>query len=314
MRFWLSLLVTVLLSAVFPLRASAQSPVVFDKVQVSIMPEYDQPSVLVMYDLSISSGTSLPAQVSFRIPKVVGKPSAVAMRDVDGTLVNLNYTTADDGDWLRINFFAPAQLLRIEYYDNRLAKNGPARSFEYRWPGDYAVNSLTVQVQQPVNATNMQITPSLGSGQQQQDGLTYYEKNIGEVKAGTPFTLRLSYNKKDDALSISSSPVESAGSIDANTPGRLTFQEVLPWALGGLGLLLVAGGVVWYWYSSRDRRGPAGAAGRRHRAAAAPARQGRGRETETSTSTREAIYCHQCGRRANAGDVFCRTCGTKLRL
>jgi hypothetical protein len=313
MRSWLALLLTMLMSLLLPLNVSAQNGVVFDKVEVAIWPEYDKPGALVIYHLALSPKVNLPADVSFRIPKAAGKPSAVAYQDVDGTLTNLNYTTTADGDWNRISFSTLAPLVQIEYYDPGLTKTGTKRNFEYRWPGDQAVNAMSVQVQQPLNASNMQITPSLGSGQQQKDGLVYYDKAVGELKAGTPFSVKLAYDKKDDTLSFSSQPVQPAAPINASTPGRLTFQEVLPWILGGLGLLLVAGGVLWYFISSRDQRVPAG---HRHRAAAVPARESRGRASEAgaSTTTKEAIYCHQCGRRANAGDVFCRTCGTKLRL
>ena len=36
---------------------------------------------------------------------------------------------------------------------------------------------------------------------------------------------------------------------------------------------------------------------------------------EWETSTKESsVYCHRCGRRAALSDVFCRSCGTKLRI
>jgi hypothetical protein len=28
----------------------------------------------------------------------------------------------------------------------------------------------------------------------------------------------------------------------------------------------------------------------------------------------EQAYCHECGARAHAGDRFCRTCGSRLRI
>jgi len=34
----------------------------------------------------------------------------------------------------------------------------------------------------------------------------------------------------------------------------------------------------------------------------------------TSAQSDDAIFCHRCGRRADVGDVFCRSCGTKLKI
>jgi hypothetical protein len=28
----------------------------------------------------------------------------------------------------------------------------------------------------------------------------------------------------------------------------------------------------------------------------------------------DAVYCHQCGKRAGFGDLFCRACGAKLKV
>ena len=78
-------------------RAQISNEVVFDKVQVNIWPEYDRAGVLVIYRMTLAAATSLPAQVTVRIPISAEKPYNLAMRDVDGLLYNLDYTLADDG-------------------------------------------------------------------------------------------------------------------------------------------------------------------------------------------------------------------------
>lgn len=305
MRLWLSLLITALFSLALPFHVNAQTGLELDSATISIWPEYDKPDVLVIYRMVLSSKASLPAEVSIHIPKAIGKPSAVAMQDVDGSLVNLNYTTTAEGDWVKVVFTTPAPDFQIEYYDPRMTRDGTARNYEYRWAGDYTVNALSIEVQQPKGATNMQITPNLGAGQQRQDGLTYFGTNIGQLKAGTGFSIKLSYNKSTNDLTVNSQPVQSSAPINQNTPGRLTFQEILPWVLAAVGLLLVAGGGLWYWQSGRERR-PVEV---KHRHTSV-----RARENATEVDNSVAVYCHQCGRRASPGDEFCRTCGTKLKI
>lgn len=300
MRFRSSLL-AMFMSLLLALTVHAQPPQSLDRVAVWIWPEYDRPEVLVIYNVSLSAQTSLPAEVNFRIPKTVGRPNAVAMKDVDGSLVNLSYSSADEGDWSILTFTSPVPDFQIEYYDATLKKEGSQRNYSYTWPGFFAVNDLTVQVQQPLGASQMQIVPRIGSGATGADGLTYYNADVGKVAAGTKFTYTISYQKSSDALSVSSQPVSPAAPIDQNTPGRQTMQEVLPWVIAGLGVLLIFGGGFWFWQSGRERQN---APGRRRHAA----------EKAAETGAGQAIYCHQCGKRASPGDVFCRTCGTRLRV
>lgn len=300
------LMVMVLLPALlglpfFTTAGQAQQAVVFESVLVNIWPEYDQPSVLVIYHLSIASQVSLPAEVSIRIPAAAGQPHAVAMEDAAGPL-NLGYEITPAGDWLEVTFTAPSPEVRVEFYDPDLNLNDNQRAYTYRWPGDYTVNNLTVQVQQPARATDMSFLPAMGSGRVAQDGLTYYTLLAGTVQSGTEFELQIRYNKPDNTLTDADSfqPVQPVEPLGNTTSGRVTFDEVLPWALGILGLLLIGIGV--WWYLRTGQPAPQQSS-RRHRPSGAA----------QAAADSGPSYCHQCGKRAASGDLFCRTCGTKLR-
>ncbi|HEY9088989.1 MAG TPA: zinc ribbon domain-containing protein [Anaerolineaceae bacterium] len=299
------LLILLLVSLSLPSSAAAQSSVEFETVQIAIWPEYDRPDVLVMYYITLADSVMLPAEVSFWIPKAAGSPHAVAMKDVDGALVTLNYTTAQDGDWTRLTFTTPTPDIQIEYYDPRLNKSDGSRSFEYTWPGKNRVNNLLVQVQQPLTATGIQFDHNLGSGVvNPTDGLTYYQTNVGAVQAGTEMRFSMTYQKPDDALSASQQQVQSSEPITTETQGRENFSEWVPWIIAGAaGLLLMLGGVAYYWQSGR-RPQPTRA---RHGGSRRP------EETAETSAQEGSVYCSQCGKRAAQGDVFCRTCGTRLR-
>jgi uncharacterized OB-fold protein len=74
---------------------------------------------------------------------------------------------------------------------------------------------------------------------------------------------------------------------------------ILPWVLVGIGLLLIGAGIVGFvtW----QRGSQMTKAIKRQK----PRQQKEGED--------EFIYCSQCGKRAQPGDVFCRTCGTRLK-
>lgn len=303
MRKWV-IPILLILMLLLPGIVRAQSPLTLATIEVDLWPEYDRPSMLVIYHLFLSPGTQLPATLTLRIPSKAGDPYNVAVREADGQLYNASFTRTVSGDWSMVTVTATALELQFEYYDPDLVKNGAQRSFSYEWQGDYAVSGMTIQVQQPVGASQMETTPSLGNGFSGEGGLTYYNAMVGAVPAGTKFQLSLSYQKSNDDLSAPSLEVQPSTPITSKTPGRTPGPTVImAWLLAGLGVLLLAGGGIWYWRAGRPN--PNNKARRRHAA--------RSEKLAESEDADDAIYCHQCGHRAGPGDVFCRACGTRLR-
>lgn len=299
----------------FPSAVQAQQAVELDSVQVSLWPEYDRPSLLVIYDLTLSPKTSLPANLQLRIPRSAGEPYAVAMSSADGSLVNMAHESRIAGDWLWVSFTTPVPEVRIEYYDPSLARQDRQRSFEFLWLGDYPVHSMKIQVQQPLNAASMEIQIQqiaanggasqpldMGSGRQGEDGLVYYDTLIGEIPAGNTVKVAAVYQKPDDLLSFTPQLVEPSQPLTPQTAGRTTITGLVPWILGSLGALLIAGGAFWYWQSGHAPSLSSKKQSVRRRKAAA-SRRSEGGE----------VYCAQCGKRASPGDLFCRVCGAKLR-
>lgn len=277
----------------------AQSDVVIQSMQVDLWPEYDRPGVLVIYRITLSPTVKLPADLTIRLPKDAGKPNAVAEQTENGLITTSFEAVGSENNWNLFKFTATLPQIQVEYYDPGLKKNGTQRSFTFRWPGSYSVENLTLQIQQPAGAANMILTPNTGSASQGQDGLTYYAVPIGSVAAGTTFNMDLSYSKSNDTLTQPSGfeNVTPAAATNSNTPGQITLTSALPWLLGGLGVLLISVGLLWY---VRTGRQPVPAKHRR-------------RAELPQVHEDETVYCHQCGKRAAPEDVYCRACGGKLK-
>jgi hypothetical protein len=259
--------------------------------------------MLVIYHLILPPDTKYPLDMEIRIPTAAGVPNAVAARQPDGSLINLNYDQTPGADWSRVKFTATTPEVQIEYYDPSLVKDDGARYFEYRWSGDYAVQDFRIQVQQPAGASNMRISPSLGSGITKSDGLVYYSSEIGSLPLGQSFAINIDYQKQSDELSAQTIPIDPSGPIGATPVNRLTMMSALPWVIGGLGVLLIVGGAIWYWQSGREQPDVKPKVRRRKPSA----------RIEGAVVEEGYAYCHQCGKRALPGDRFCRACGSQLR-
>jgi hypothetical protein len=300
------LLTLVLLAPAFtPVAAQAQIPVSLDAVEIDLWPEYDKPGVLVIFRLTLSPLTALPTDISIRIPAAVGKPFAVAGRQADGSLFNIPYTPQVSGVWTSINFTPDVSELQIEYYDPALQIEGQHRQFTFLWPGDYAVGDLSIQIQQPFDASAMLISPSFGAGIVGGDGLTYYNRDVGQLNAGQTIEIALEYDKASSTFTAQTMPVQPSGDIPEDEGGSFQVSQSTLLVIAGLvGTALIVGGVVWYLRSGQQTK--ASATRQRHTPAAA-------RQSQSNQAGEGDIYCHKCGKRAQPGDRFCRSCGTELR-
>jgi hypothetical protein len=298
----LLLVITALLLP--PAFAHAQQPLTLSNLEVDLWPEYDHPSVLVILHITLDASVSLPTELAVRIP-LSAEVNAVAAKDMDGQLLNVNYTQDTTGAWQIVRMQVALTEVQLEYYDNSMKFDGAKRSFLYQWPGDFQVTRAQVIVQQPVEASAMAITPGPVTTQTSSvDGLTYFFKEVGGLNAGQGFELGIDYQKASDRLTAGSMQVAPSEPLPSEAPGTSSSTLYLTIGLVALGLLLIGGGILWYWRSSQQDSAPR----RRSRG------RGSAREAAPTSETGPGVYCQQCGRRAASGDRFCRTCGSRLRL
>ena len=281
----------------YPISVRAQEPLKLTTLQVQLRPEYDQPSMLVIYDFKLPDGIKLPVNVSIGIPKDANLV-AVASLTSDGSYINADYTGPSvDTERQIVTIQIEQQVTyHLEYYEP-ISKSGERRDFTYLWAGDYPVDDLNVSILVPVDTNNI-ITNPIMKSTQNTDGSDILIKDFGPWVAGQQFILQVNYTKTSDKLIVSQQTVQPSLPLSSSTPGRLMLANYLPYVFGGLGLALILGGLVFFWQSSRGGK---------------PHGHKRGHSKDGS-EPESGIYCSQCGARARKGDRFCRICGTKLRL
>jgi hypothetical protein len=284
---------------VFPSFASAQSDVTLASVDVQLWPEYDQPSMLVIVDFLVDPSTPLPVDLTFRIPKDANL-IAVAVQTADGGFLNADFTGPDgSGDWQ--SFTLPITQnahYRFEYYQ-ALTFNGNQRSYSFVWGGDYAADAFQVSVLEPLDTTSLSVEPAQRSIEQVSN-LKYYDGEVVRLEKGEQYTLNLQYVKTSDTLLNPPQGIQPLAPVDENTPGRVSLNNSLPYIIGGLGVVMIAGGVLYYLQAGR---GSSQRSRRRKHA-----------QTTSNSDDETGAYCPQCGTRSKPGDRFCRTCGARLRV
>ena len=295
MRKWFVffLLLSLLL---FPTLAEAQSGITIKELRIQLWPEYDHPDMLVMHSFSLTEDSILPAEFQFRIPANADL-TAVA-KTIDNSMVNVPYDASEkDGDWIIITMLIDdLASYRVEYY-LPLEKNGASRVFSYSWQSNYHVQEMFLQFQQPPGSSNLNLAPTFPTTTTVADGSIYHDLIPGSVAGGEIFTLSISYEKANDELTVSTLPVE-VGGVAANDSDGFSVSNSLPTILVGSGVLLIVGGLLYFFMAGRSSDRP---------------QKSRKRHAPSTAAAGGNIYCHKCGTRARSGDKFCRSCGARTR-
>lgn len=294
--FWL--LFALILFAL-PMRAQAQTAITLENLTIQLWSDYDQPKVLVIYDFTLDANTALPTLVKFQMPANV-ELVAVA-KNADGGLLTVEPTLSADGR--SVSFSVTDKTgYHLEYYIPYTLTE-TIRNFVFTWQGDYAVKSFNLAFQKPSGASNISTVPLLNDVPADKNGFTYLATKALKLAAQETYALTVQYQNDSDTLSASNLTVQPSSSLTENVPGQISVMTYLPWVLGVMAIILIVGGIGWYWYSSR---------GSAEMPRVNQKRVIRRRPAQTGDPDKQ-VYCHQCGKRARAEDRFCRTCGAQLR-
>jgi hypothetical protein len=298
MRKWLVLTLLLALT-ILPSAAGAQGGTKLDAMHIELWSEFDQPSMLVINQFVVSQDTPLPASVTMRFPKDANLVAVAIARN--GDLFNKEFSgPVEQGNWqtitINVETYEPH---RVEYYQP-LNRAGNKREFKYQWFGDYYVKEFTVAILVPVDSTELVTAPILQESELAENGLGISGMlTRNEMKMGNSFQFNLEYQRTSEALidPERAEQIEPVEPVNEDTPGRVSIAN-LPWIIGGFGLALILIALFTYWRSTRTGE----------------AKPSRRRRHQAEGGEEAQAYCHECGARTHAGDRFCRTCGSRIRL
>ncbi len=291
----LSALVLLIVVSIQTSAQGATAPI--EHLEVALWPEFDRSAMLVIYRFELASDTPLPARVALPVPAASGQPHAVAWLSADGGLFDADFTTEASGIWTIVEIELPGSRSgQLEYYAD-MDFAGTTRSFLFDWPSGYELGGMSYEVQEPVAATDLAVSPAPDSEGLGDYGLNYLSAELGAQPVDSAPVISVTYQKATPTLSIES--LQPLGQISVPIESQLETLNILPWLAGAAGIVLLGGGA--YYFVSQRRPAPQ----------RVPRRRGkRTTDVELEAST---IYCHNCGAAAGISDVYCRQCGTQLR-
>lgn len=285
----------VLVGLFFLTPAHAQTSERLSFLKISIWPEFDQPTVLVLYDGVLADTSNLPRAISVLIP-ADAQLFVTTWYNPDGTLApeqTAQQTKQDDG-YTRVTFIVTQPKFRVEYYHDAL-RGTPDKTFAFAFKSLGAVDALTLEVQEPLRATNFAVTPAPPSSRTDSDGFKYWAQNYTNLAAGQIITTQVKYTKTDPHPSVIVPAITS--SVPAPVPNASEASNwLLILALVVLGMAVLVGAFVL-----------------QQRAQVAPRVAASQSQGSRRHKRRAQVFCPQCGHALSTTDNFCPQCGTQRR-
>lgn len=270
-------------------------------LRISVWPEYDQPSVLVIYEATVAEGTELPRTIQVLIPEDA-TVNAVAFPDATGGLFSLPWKSSNSDLGQVISFEIQVPDFVVEYYADVISPP-PDRRFELSLVIPYDAQDVVLAFRQPARANDLNLVPRLDMAGEDSLGNPQFIRSLGQREAGEVIRFLAQYTKPDAEPTLARQSAVELPAADLSEPSG--FPEWQPWVFGGLiGFLLGAGlaTLAMSWQQSRRL-----AAVRRPEPATGRGRAARRRRDAAETS--QSKFCVRCGHPFGVGDRFCRQCG-----
>ena len=277
-----------------------------DDVKVSVMPEYDDPRVLVIVESTLSQGVKLPLDVRFLVPDSATNAQigmACEVVESQGHRCKVYNTEAKSG-YREITYDVnQSHNLFIEYYYDLNSQDNGDKSFTFDYIPSYDVKHLEIEVKQPLKATNFKIDPSSNNQTTDEQGFKNFVYSYDNVVKEKPISFKVSYNKTDPNPSVQKNQSQvldsNAESQQSSNTGLMRTMLVLVFAL------FVGGVVVAFWRAKAAQ--PTAVGGR---AARNVKRQVK---PKAASAAKRVKYCSSCGQSLKPTDKFCPGCGEKIR-
>ncbi len=189
------------------------------RMKVSIMPEYDSPDVLVVYEGKFSDKDAFPNQATFTLPKGVTRLTDVCSLSPGGQHFCQLYDITDKGEYNETTVKLPYSDFFIDFqYSPFKVKSGRVeRDFEYAVKSLYPIDALEVSIQEPLRAEDFKISP-VPTGNTEKKGFKYHNYTYKDIKQGQDVKFKINYMKDDvkPSVDIKFSVMSKQGLIEKN--------------------------------------------------------------------------------------------------
>lgn len=231
-------------------------------MKVSIMPEYDDTGVLVIYDGRFEEASSYPIRTSFLMPKGSVISDACSLSHEGRHFCQL-YKTVNRGKYDEVSLLLPYPNYYLSFHTPRLDTRVERREIQYPIKSNHRVRKMEVDIQQPLRSSAFGVAPpqdatvpEKGGSTSVIDGFNHRVYRLEDVGVNQEVTFSISYLKSDPKPSVD---IKYTSMREPQTPQtsyedqrRIKTALYLLFATGALGIMAL---LAWYLRSKRAGQG-----------------------------------------------------------
>src|SRR3989338_1993038 len=187
--------------------AQTKDPVI-GRMKVAIMPEYDDPSVLAIYDGKFEDVPSYPIKTSFLIPKGSVISDACSLSHEGQHFCQL-YRTVNRGAHDEVSLLLPYPNFYLSFHTPQLDVKKGKKELAYPIKANHLIKTLEVDIQQPLRSTAFNIFPPAGAVAAEKGGtisvikgFNHYTYKLEGISKGHENAFQISYIKSDPKPSV----------------------------------------------------------------------------------------------------------------
>ena len=235
------------------------------RMKVTIMPEYDDPGVLVIYDGKFEDVSNYPIKTSFLIPKDSVISDACSLSHEGQHFCQL-YKTVNRGKHDEVSLLLPYPNFYLSFHTPQFGVNAEKKEFDYLIKTNHPIKTMEVDIQQPLRSTVFNIIPPGSAAMSEKSdtisvlkGFNHFIYKFEGISRGQENAFRISYIKSDPnpSVDIKYTSMKNPQTQSAPYETQRNIKTII-YLLFGTGAFAVMAVVAWFFrLRKRKRRGEA---------------------------------------------------------
>lgn len=234
------------------------------RMKVSIMPEYDDPSVLAIYDGRFEEVSSYPIKTSFFIPKGSVISDACSLSHEGQHFCQL-YKTINRGNYDEVSLLLPYPNFYLSFHTPQLDVKVEKKEIDYQIKANHPIKTMEIDIQQPLRSTAFNILPPENAAVSQKDdsisvikGFSHFIYKLENIAINQETTFRINYIKSDPNPSVdikyTSMKEPQTQKTSYETQRNIKTIIYVLFGTGAFGIMALA---AWFFQSRNKKRGKA---------------------------------------------------------
>jgi len=233
------------------------------RMRVSIWPEYDEPSILAIYDGKFEEGADYPIKTSFFVPKGSVISDACSLSYSGQHFCQL-YKTIHRGEYDEVSLLLPYPNFYLSFHTPQFDTSSEKRAFAYHIKSNHPVKTMQVDIQQPLRSTDFNIAHDKNAVVAQDDssirvlkGFQHTTYALTDISEGQESVFKLDYNKKDPKPSVDIKYTSMSGSQATKSSPYETQRNIhsFIYILFASGLIAIIALGIWFIRARKKKRG-----------------------------------------------------------